>query len=708
MKKFILIFLILSCIKVIRIREFRNKDINKDLVIAIIKHRTDQAIMLMNRGADINYVLDEKSILDLALDNKNTDVLKELIRRDVKINKKNITEIYDLALDDFNSELIDLIKDKYKLEEDLIDKNKYFLFLCYTSNSKEVKRFIEKNSMKPLEVKDKKNRNALIITAMADKIDTFKMLIEVYNLDIQHTDSTEMIPLTAACVYNSKETLEFILKSQNNYTNYIDKALTLAIEGGHTEIVKILIEKGANIEEGKTLLEVASRNGYKEIVELLIEKGVNINKSNNDECDALMLASSRGHIKVVELLIEKGYDVNRRDCEGNNALLLAILSKKTEIAKTLIKAVANIDERSYSGWTPLTLASSIGNKELIELLIEAGADVNRKIKENTDYEYNTEEDSWTALMIASQNGHIEIVKTLIEAGANINHKSKDDWNALIIASQNGHIEIVKTLIEAGANINEKDVCGNTVLMITSQNGHVEVVRTLIEAGANVINKDDIGRTALSFSFPHEDVMKILVQNGAIFTDNESETLFKFLIRSKNQDELLKLIFNGDTPNIKFLSFIYKKALGLGSSNENDSIKNVSRRRKSLDLRPEDGSKLVKSILKEVNINKIFLMNECALNHGSLLINCFLNFAKLCKLDELENVLEIKKLILEALIEYYDKRTMGLEYFKAFETKFNTVRNKINIFVSSLSNALGSVKGEFTVEGLIENLKANNI
>jgi hypothetical protein len=171
---------------------------------------------------------------------------------------------------------------------------------------------------------------------------------------------------------------------------------------GHTEIVELLLEKGADVHANNDeALRWASENGHLEVVKLLLENGADVH-ANNDE--ALRWASENGHLEVVKLLLENGADVH-----ANNEYALR--------------------------W-----ASENGHIEIVKLLIEKGADV------HADNEY--------ALRYASYNGHLEVVKLLLEKGSDVH--AEDDW-ALRWASENGHLEIVKLLksyMNKSQNINE--------------------------------------------------------------------------------------------------------------------------------------------------------------------------------------------------------------------------------------------------------------
>ena len=101
--------------------------------------------------------------------------------------------------------------------------------------------------------------------------------------------------------------------------------LHLAVDGGHTEIVELLIAKGADVKVADmslmTPLHFAVVFGHKEIVELLIANGADMNaKDANVGWTPLHYAAFNGHKEIAELLIAKGADVNAKDEHGETPL----------------------------------------------------------------------------------------------------------------------------------------------------------------------------------------------------------------------------------------------------------------------------------------------------------------------------------------------------------------------------------------------------
>jgi ankyrin repeat protein len=78
----------------------------------------------------------------------------------------------------------------------------------------------------------------------------------------------------------------------------IGYAITLAARNGHLEAVKLLLDEGASTDDG---IEVAVQNGHLEVVKLLLKKGTTMN------LDSLMFdAGVRGHHDLVRLLYARG------------------------------------------------------------------------------------------------------------------------------------------------------------------------------------------------------------------------------------------------------------------------------------------------------------------------------------------------------------------------------------------------------------------
>ncbi|AYV85138.1 MAG: repeat protein [Satyrvirus sp.] len=136
--------------------------------------------------------------------------------------------------------------------------------------------------------------------------------------------------------------------------------LAWASVNNHLEIVKYVIEKGADIHaENDQALRKASRNGHLEIVKLLIEKGANIHAVNDG---ALHGASFNGHLEIVKLLTENGADIH---AENDRALQWASENGHLEIVKLLIDKGANIHAENDGA---LRWASLYGHSEIIKFL----------------------------------------------------------------------------------------------------------------------------------------------------------------------------------------------------------------------------------------------------------------------------------------------------------------------------------------------------
>lgn len=94
---------------------------------------------------------------------------------------------------------------------------------------------------------------------------------------------------------------------------------------GNLASIKAALDSGSDLsgldpQFGIDPLGWAALNGQTEAVKLLLERGANINNRHKDGSTALHGAAFLGHIETVKLLIEKGADINARKHDGATPL----------------------------------------------------------------------------------------------------------------------------------------------------------------------------------------------------------------------------------------------------------------------------------------------------------------------------------------------------------------------------------------------------
>ena len=83
-----------------------------------------------------------------------------------------------------------------------------------------------------------------------------------------------------------------------------DESLRLSAENGHIDMVKYLVENGADIHaQNDESLRLSAKNGHLGVVKYLVENGADVHA--DDDC-ALYLSACNGHLEVVRLLLENG------------------------------------------------------------------------------------------------------------------------------------------------------------------------------------------------------------------------------------------------------------------------------------------------------------------------------------------------------------------------------------------------------------------
>ena len=152
--------------------------------------------------------------------------------------------------------------------------------------------------------------------------------------------------------------------------------LEKAIGRNDVQAVTDLLRRGADVNEtepkwGRDMLILATDRGYVEIVRLLIDAGADVNKVWGSGMTPLMRAVIAGRTEVARVLIEHGAHINAVNDEGLTAVRHAVNSANTEILGLLIGSGADVSIADKKGNTPQRIAEIHNNALIVQMLKEA-------------------------------------------------------------------------------------------------------------------------------------------------------------------------------------------------------------------------------------------------------------------------------------------------------------------------------------------------
>ena len=154
-------------------------------------------------------------------------------------------------------------------------------------------------------------------------------------------------------------------------------ALFVACEKGNLELVRLLIDNGANVNDvcvyGNTPLHVASEKANPQIVKYLIEHGAVLDTTNDRNESALHKACQMNMPKNVKLLLDNGANPDIPNSVGRTVLFSTCYSGYYKIAELLVKANADVNVRDLYNESALQIACKYNYTDIAKLLLENGA-----------------------------------------------------------------------------------------------------------------------------------------------------------------------------------------------------------------------------------------------------------------------------------------------------------------------------------------------
>ena len=192
-------------------------------------------------------------------------------------------------------------------------------------------------------------------------------------------------------------------------------ALVAAARNGDEEMVRLLVDKGADVNCFGGLavanpLQAACSSGSEPLVRFLIRKGAEVNpKLDGKGHDTpLQVACESGDENFVRLLLESGADINARQGGYGYALQAAAARGHHQIVGLLLKEGANVNARGGHYGTALEASAARGSERIARLLLDSGADPNIQCGGFRD-----------ALRAAAWRQHQLIFNLLLERGADV-------------------------------------------------------------------------------------------------------------------------------------------------------------------------------------------------------------------------------------------------------------------------------------------------
>lgn len=248
-----------------------------------------------------------------------------------------------------------------------------------------------------------------------------------------------------------------------NGSRYTTTALISAVKDKRVNLVRILLEKGANPD-------LFDKN--------LTQQG-DVTMSVTALMHAIMLNCPEG-VEMLKMLLTKTKNLNAYSTLVNDCYPAPILAcgypKYNELTKEMFKNGAKFEfgPANNTAYTAVGHAITGKNPEMVKFLIDAGA----KLNDKTDK-------AFLHLAIALGVENIETIKILLDSGIDPNIRfSSSKYPVINYGVKCKDLKVLETMVAYGADVNAKDGIGQSVLKYAKGGKKVKKnVKYLIKQGA---------------------------------------------------------------------------------------------------------------------------------------------------------------------------------------------------------------------------------
>ncbi len=189
----------------------------------------------------------------------------------------------------------------------------------------------------------------------------------------------------------------------------------------------------------------------------------------------LHIACETENIEIIKLLVEAGADLEIKNVGRESALVIVIKKNNLELTTYLIEQGADINSKGPNGLLPIHFACFYAGKEIINLLLSKGIDINMLdslksslLDHTTGNEYGNIEATKTlienginpdyytqAFKWACWRNNNDIAKLLLEHGADYKSQTTPKSELLFWVCRPEYIKTVELLLSLGVDFTNK-------------------------------------------------------------------------------------------------------------------------------------------------------------------------------------------------------------------------------------------------------------
>lgn len=299
----------------------------------------------------------------------------------------------------------------------------------------------------------------------------------------------------------------------------------LAAAAGDIDRVRSLLAadmRRANYQDTclKRPLSWAAEFGHWDIVRILLEHGADPNAQEAPPFRSfpLLMAAEANNLEMVELLLKHGADAEAWVDAGPSALYTAVERGYNQIAELLALHGASIAPASYAWKCDLPVLSALlkANPSLAQELLE----------------YNDE---------SKPEKSIGVLKLAFNYGAD-----PTKVGAWTLYRASTAPALLKAFLDFGVDPNTADSEGKTTLHAINRDPNLECAALLLDYGADINARDDVHRaTPLAWAalFGNKEMVELLLERGAQPTlpDDEPWATPLFWAETRGHNEIAELL-----------------------------------------------------------------------------------------------------------------------------------------------------------------------